>query len=613
MKIRFTVVAAIIISIGLIGFGALGMTGQKVESPRAINGVLDLSDWSFRDNGTVRLDGEWRFYKNEFLNPIENQINDGLAYSKIVLPSTKNSIDKNDTLEGRHLSGTMRLRILLPESDEIYGLRSDVILTAYDLYLNDAFQVSSGIPSNTQDEYKALCKVTYGYSQTDGNVIDVLYHTSDYYMDDGFITSPQFGLASQITETARVGMGRDMFLFGMLFIMGIYHMVLFLLRRNDKAPMYYAGFCLAFSIRMLMVGERLIPSVMNLEFGLFSKITYISVFIGFSALCGFLYHALDGLYVHWFKRVTMLVGVLTAGIAIVIPHNLADRLLLVYGLFGIVAMVYILVTLIVGSIKRIPYASIILLGFVFLGITFLNDFIYQYTASNKSTMIPVGLSMFTLAQTYALSARFSSAFRKVEQLSIEKEAILLELRDVNSNLEVLVEERTSDLKEALSEMNIMSKTDYLTKLPNRRHMVQVVEKLMHADEKFSIGILDIDHFKLLNDTYGHATGDEVLIHISDVMRKSIEANGYIGRWGGEEFLIVFLDDSIPSISHKANSMREEIYTASVSGLKIPVTVTIGLCPYNGEDELDACIAKADKALYNGKAGGRNQCQVYEYS
>lgn len=610
MKMRSWFVILIFTIATLIATLTLGATETNTISPKAINGVLDLSEWNFRRDGVVSLKGEWTFYRDVFIYDSQESKKLATTATTITIPSTKNSIENNPDIEGTKFSGSMVLNINLPADHEIYGLRSDIVLTAYDLFVSGNYQSGAGIVGKTRAVSRPQYTVKYVYFKPESQTLEIVYHVSDYYNGDGFIATPKFGLADEIATLSRDNIGRDMFLFGMLVIMGIYHLILFSFRRKDKATLFFAIFCLAFSLRMLLVGERFIPTTFDIAYGLLAKVAYMTVYIGIPALCGFLYHALEGLYFKHFDRWTMAIGLLFSAMVFVIPYELYDTMLMVYGIFFGGAMIYLLVRLFYGVWKQMDFAHVILFGFISLGITFANDFVYQFTGATITSTIPIGLSIFTLTQTYALTARITSAFRSVERLSGENETILMELRDVNSNLEMMVEERTSDLKEALQEVHAMSRTDYLTKLPNRRHMANIINKMIDDSNEFCIGILDIDHFKRLNDTYGHTTGDEVLIHIADIMRKVMEGHGYAARWGGEEFLLLFKSSNIDEAYEIAEELRTLIEMESIAGLKIPCTVTIGLYQYLGHEEIDTCVAKADKALYSGKVNGRNQSQVF---
>ncbi|KJR47575.1 hypothetical protein UF75_2001 [Desulfosporosinus sp. I2] len=147
------------------------------------------------------------------------------------------------------------------------------------------------------------------------------------------------------------------------------------------------------------------PSHLNLGFLVYGRIAYLCVFIGFAALCGFLHHALDGLFAKWFVKSSIALGSLFGFLILWIPYSSADRLLMIYAVFALILLGYAMIRLAVGVWKAFPFANIVLLGFACLGITLINDFIYQMTLSNTPSLIPFGVSVFTFTQAYTLSAR----------------------------------------------------------------------------------------------------------------------------------------------------------------------------------------------------------------
>ncbi|MBV5321561.1 MAG: diguanylate cyclase [Sulfuricurvum sp.] len=152
----------------------------------------------------------------------------------------------------------------------------------------------------------------------------------------------------------------------------------------------------------------------------------------------------------------------------------------------------------------------------------------------------------------------------------------------------------------------ISLTDQLTGLYNRRHLDAVLEKNSQIAERynipFSVAIVDIDHFKNINDTYGHQVGDYVLQSLSGMLKSQSRAVDILGRWGGEEFLIIFPNTEEAEAEIAAEKIRNaiEIFTMDSVGNK---TVSIGVSEYH--DDLHETIKRADEALYQAKAQGRN--------
>ncbi|MEL7565827.1 MAG: diguanylate cyclase [Dehalobacterium sp.] len=579
------------------------------QPPKPIEGVLDLSNWSFADNGIVSLKGEWSFYFNQFLTHEDFEKGVDVLPTPIELPSTRKSMAPFKPFPENEFYGTMRLVIKLPEHTRPYGLRTDIVLTSFKLYIDGNLYGEVGKVGTNRENSVPFYNILNTYFHSKNNEVELIYHTSDFTAGDNSIVAPKIGLATQISREEQLGLGRDLFLFGMLLIMGIYHFGLYFMRPKDRAPIYFGVFCLLFSLRMLLVGERFLPSHLNFGFFVYGRIAYLCVFIGFAALCGFLYHALDGLFAKWFIKIGAVLGSLFGFFLLLVPYHWADTLLIAYALFGFTLMGYAIVQLVIGVLKSYPFANIVLFGFTFLGATFVNDFIYQITLANTPSLIPLGVSVFTFTQAYTLSARFSNAFTRAEQLSIENESILSELKHMNSNLESLVEKRTSDLQKALEEMKVMSKTDYLTQLPNRLLMLEKIEHLIAQKKSFYIALVDVDHFKDINDRFGHVKGDEVLIRLSQILSSAVGDCGFVGRWGGEEFLILLDSDQADTILVKANEIRTAVAEYRHEDIEKNVTITIGLCRYLEPISIDILIANADKALYQGKVGGRNQCII----
>jgi diguanylate cyclase (GGDEF)-like protein len=163
------------------------------------------------------------------------------------------------------------------------------------------------------------------------------------------------------------------------------------------------------------------------------------------------------------------------------------------------------------------------------------------------------------------------------------------------------------------ELQQLSTTDALTGLYNRRYMIDTLAKELTRAERssapFSILLLDIDHFKQYNDTYGHMAGDELLIKAGMLFVKSIRNADFAARYGGEEFLIFLPGESTKKAMEVAERIRVEVATATADGKNSiePVTVSIGVATFPGNgSSVDELIANADAALYEAKERGRNQ-------
>jgi diguanylate cyclase (GGDEF)-like protein len=160
-------------------------------------------------------------------------------------------------------------------------------------------------------------------------------------------------------------------------------------------------------------------------------------------------------------------------------------------------------------------------------------------------------------------------------------------------------------------MQNLALTDDLTGVPNRRSVLSLLPQCLQANPRGTTAVLvvDIDHFKLINDTFGHATGDRVLQLIASVLRASLRAPEFFGRIGGEEFLIVLPGADVRTALARAEALRLTAKDADISAL-IPelstLTVSIGITISRTGDSVSTILQRADMALYRAKAAGRNR-------
>lgn len=181
-----------------------------------------------------------------------------------------------------------------------------------------------------------------------------------------------------------------------------------------------------------------------------------------------------------------------------------------------------------------------------------------------------------------------------------------------------LKENNERLIEAEEQLQKLSDTDALTGILNRRGISNWLdEEIVRYNRNgvpFTLFLLDIDLFKMVNDIHGHNMGDYVLQKISEIMLDSIREQDTIARWGGEEFLIVLPGTNIEGgyiIAEKIRNKIEQL-VIELNNKVVNVTVSLGGCCYSGELGLISSLEMADKALYKSKTEGRNKVNVYEY-
>ncbi len=168
----------------------------------------------------------------------------------------------------------------------------------------------------------------------------------------------------------------------------------------------------------------------------------------------------------------------------------------------------------------------------------------------------------------------------------------------------------------LARLSRQALSDELTGLPNRRAFIDELDRVQAAMRRStapaSIAVLDIDHFKQVNDTYGHAGGDVALKALADVLRETLRGEDFLARIGGEEFALVLRGTDLSVAGRIAERMRERVAAACIAlpdGRKTHVTISIGVAPFMPDCKDQACLKAADQALYKAKESGRNKVCV----
>jgi diguanylate cyclase (GGDEF)-like protein len=178
--------------------------------------------------------------------------------------------------------------------------------------------------------------------------------------------------------------------------------------------------------------------------------------------------------------------------------------------------------------------------------------------------------------------------------------------------------KETELKAVIAQAEEISHTDALTFLPNRRQIIGDLQREVIFSDRYgtplTISMVDIDHFKSINDTYGHTIGDEVLRRLAGELRDRIRYPDTIGRYGGEEFLIVLPHSTLKAASEQAQRLCGHVRSLQINADEhvIAATISIGIAQYKiHEEDWDGFLSRADAALYAAKNQGRNRWVVAE--
>lgn len=242
------------------------------------------------------------------------------------------------------------------------------------------------------------------------------------------------------------------------------------------------------------------------------------------------------------------------------------------------------------------------------------EFIRQLRLDERTADIPVimctGVMLKSENLQTALEAGASDYIRKpIDRIElIARTHSMLQLGESFQTIKV----QNQQLKETMVRIERLARTDPLTQLSNRRDILEKLKLIVNTADRhrrsFSLVLGDIDHFKLFNDQFGHDCGDFVLRSTGELITSNLREQDLVGRWGGEEFLLVLPETDAFGAQIIAEKIRKTLQDHVFEFEKTPlhIRMTFGVAEYECQGSVDACLKRADQALYRGKEKGRNQ-------
>lgn len=233
---------------------------------------------------------------------------------------------------------------------------------------------------------------------------------------------------------------------------------------------------------------------------------------------------------------------------------------------------------------------------------------------NGCVVVGTGLTMFTLS-----ALRPDDFPAEVEMvhfvLTTAVLAVMGRLSEQLLAIRARLRTQRNELEAALTRIQELATRDALTGLPNRRHITDLFAQMARSAERtgspLTVCLLDLDHFKRINDTYGHKAGDTVLKRFADTATGALRDSDVLARWGGEEFLVLLPDTP----AHKADQSMTRV-RAALAQLRLvaasdaaKVTFSAGLAQFRPGESIEHAVERADFALYRAKSEGRNRCVI----
>ena len=390
---------------------------KTANPPLSQKGVLDLTNWDFERDGPVNLTGEYEFYWSQLLNPQDfNQNRSSLKADFIVVPRSWNDF----VYQGKALPGegyaTYRLTILLNPSHAALAVKLLEMGTSYNLFVNGQKLSSAGVVGKTEDsEQPGYCPEIIGI-QTNEDLLDVVVQIANFSHKFGGAWNPiALGTRNQLQKKQDLKIASDLFLFGSILIMALYHLGLFSLRRKERSALFFGLFCLIIAARIMTTGERYILLFFpGIEYEIMIKLEYLTFYLAVPVFIQYFYSLFSN---RFSKNICILatgVGLVSGALVILSPVKIFSHTLGIYQVFTIAMFVYATYVLLIASFKKDFKAIIFLAGFTVLFLLSVNDMLYARNIIQSEYLVQFGLFIFIFSQAYLLSRYFSEAFTTIE-------------------------------------------------------------------------------------------------------------------------------------------------------------------------------------------------------
>lgn len=458
-RTRLTIIRVFfLVAVCLLMLGESGASASSSQSGKAARGVLDLSAWSFAEDGGARLKGDWEFYWERLLEPSDfaGGREPGMT-GYISLPHSWNGY----LVEGAPLSGqgytTFRLTVALDAqaAKSELALKLPTIFHAYKLWIDDELAASVGeVGQARESTVPRLATKIVTFQPKSDNVQLLLQVANFHHMRGGVTKYIELNTADPIIRQSGLKLALDMCVTGSLIMIGVYHLFMFARRSKDGAPLYFGLLSIIWGLRSLLVGELVLTKAFPaFPWEIELKLEYLALFSGTCLFTMYIRSMFPQELPALVSRVSVSVcsafGLLTA----VAPARVYTHTLNAFFWIVVAHMIVVLIAMIMASARKRQGALLFCAACVIAFLTALNDFLYYGEKLPTGNLSPFGLLLFIFVQVFILSSRFSDSFRKVEQLSEALQDANGRLADWNENLEGVVAERTRQLSEAHDQLH----------------------------------------------------------------------------------------------------------------------------------------------------------------
>ncbi|MFW6366011.1 MAG: ATP-binding protein [Spirochaetota bacterium] len=379
--------------------------------------ILDLSGVDISEEPVALNDG-WEFYPNEIIYPG--------SFGKYT-PVRKKI---NTPWDGSVKYATYRIRFILPYKDPSLALFLPNIYGAHRAYLNGIIVSRAGTVSTNMNESRSCFYTRIIPVNGNGANQELVVHVSNFSIrQTGFEKPPSIGIYDQFVNSRHVRLMVDLLLAGSLFFMGIYHLMLFLLRPKERAPFFLAVFCLVLFVRTILFGERILYRLGDQYAAalMLDVVNYLTFYLGIPVFVEFIRLIFKHEFALMPARIYQAAGVLAALSLVFMDSDLNSTVVQIYELFSVLIGLYGIYCLVKALLKHRDDAVVSLAGLAVFAVAGINEALHNNGTISTFNSLGTGLFVFLVVQSYILARRFSAAFTGNERMTAELERMNTEL------------------------------------------------------------------------------------------------------------------------------------------------------------------------------------------
>ncbi|MCB9232405.1 MAG: adenylate/guanylate cyclase domain-containing protein [Bacteroidia bacterium] len=391
--------------------------------PKAVKGHLDLSQWDFVKDGNVKLDGEAAFWWKKF--PEFSSPDSTPAPSPdlwVNLPVIWNGFELNGEKLGGMGYGTYQLMITLPAScrNQIMAISSQEQSTAFEVLIDDQVLMQSGTVGTDREHSKPYTIPNLAAFVPPASSFNLVLRISNFHHRVGGVRqSILLGNYDQVSSLVNHRKEREWVLLGIIFIIIAYHLILYLFRRKDKTPLYFSLICLVVFFRAGITGQKVLAEEFDfIPYGAFITLEYLTYFLSIPLSLHYIYYLFPGSVRDWILKWSYYLSLPFIAVALALPVYMSSQIIPAFHLIFLSGLIFMFFKLIQLTLKKVPYAGILLLSGGIMMLTTLNDILYVNQIIFTGYLVHVGLIFLIFSQALVLARKFSNAFSDNETLLI---------------------------------------------------------------------------------------------------------------------------------------------------------------------------------------------------